>query len=94
MTSCHVVLRTATGLDDHVRERGMDHHLLAVEVEQVEGLHFARRATGLRRLSQLHDVRVRVARQEVDPALARTVVGLVLLRGYDPVPAELVKVHH
>lgn len=64
---------------------------LVVEVEHRNGRHFARRATRAGRpgrIGLLHDVRVRIFLQEDVRALARTVVGFVFLRRYDPIPTE------
>lgn len=64
---------------------------LVVKVEHRNGRHFARCAarTGRSgRIGLLDDVRVRIFLQEDVRALARTIVGFVFLRRYDPIPTE------
>lgn len=75
-----------------------DVHVLVV-VQHGYGGHLPGRATrpGAGVLAggvgHLGEVRVRVLLQEHERTLARTVVGLVLFGGDDPVPAELLEVH-
>lgn len=54
--------------------------------------HLPRRAAWISRGAQLHDVRMRILLHESNFALAGTVVCIVLLRRYDPVPSKLVEV--
>lgn len=86
-------LRAAARLHDHILHLRVDDLLLPVEVEQAQRLHLLRGAAGGGGRRQLHHVGVRVGGQEVDGALPRTVVGLVLFRCNDKVPAEELKVH-
>ena len=89
-------LWAAAAVDDHAGQVSVDDVELVVKVEHRDGRHFARgaaRAGRPRRIGLLHDVRVRILLQEDVRALAGTIVGLVLFRGDDPVPAELHKVH-
>lgn len=92
----HVQLRAAAAFDHHARQEAVDDVEVGVEVEHGDSLHLARCAArpsveGLGHVPGY--VSVRVLAHEGDGALARAVVGFVLLRGDDPVPAERLEVH-
>lgn len=92
----HVQLRATTTLNYHARQQAVDDVEVGVEVEHGYSFHLAWSAArpcarGLGHVPS--DIRVRVLAHEGDGALARAIVGFVLLGCNDPVPAERLEVH-
>lgn len=86
----------AAAVHHHGRDLTVDDLFHVVEVEHVDGGHLGGGAAGARGppgIGLVHQVGVRVLLQVHVLALPGAVVGLVALRGDNPVPAEVLEVH-
>lgn len=88
-------LRAPAPVHHHAGEAAEDHVGVLVEVQHGDGAELARGAARGRgvRGGDLRQVGVRVLLQGHVAALPGAVVRVVLLRGHDEVPAELLEVH-
>lgn len=86
--------RASASLCFHPLQSSVDYLVVVAMIQHVQGGHFARRAaTRDRGRRVLHERCVVVVLQEHVRAFAGAKVGLILLRGDHPVPAEFLKVH-
>lgn len=81
-----------TFFDNHIWYCTQNDIQLRIKIQQLHRSHLSRRAAWISRGAQLHDVRMRILLHKRNFALAGTVVCIVLLGRYDPVPSELVEV--
>lgn len=88
--------RAPTAVHHHVGDLAVDDLLVVIKVEHVDGGHLgggAAGAYGPSGVGFVHQVGVGVRLQVHVLALPGAVVGLVALRGNNPVPAEVLEVH-